>query len=275
MTQATKTNSTIKGLFAGFDIDDTSLELNPNFKPDGTKDGHRFVTLCGIDMPINDSFTPTGDTLVNLREAFGSTNPATGELWGRIWDRQCKDTGELTFEEHLRLQFEDVLRVLTLPQAIEFATRTLTPKKGFANFLKFLQENGVTPVFITNGVDLIAGPVIQHFFADVLPNAIIYANLLNGDQLTGLHGSVGVAKGVVVEEIGDVLFFFGDSGGGDGPGAKAVHDRGGHVFTLSFKGPSSLFALAGKSFKPGQWTHLDDYETAPAQIVAAVLANRA
>jgi hypothetical protein len=268
MTKATK----LVGPLAGFDIDDTSLELNPTFSADGEKDGRKFVILCGKEVFINDTFKPTGDTLVNLREAFGSTDPVSGQLWGRIWDNQCKNTGELTFEEHLRLQFEDVFRAISLEQAIEFAKRTLEPKKGFANFLKFLLANGITPVFITNGVDLIAQPVIMHFFADILPEPVIYANKLNGDQLTGLHGSVGVAKGEVVKEIGDVLFFFGDSGGGDGPGAQAVHDRGGHVFTLSFKTPSSLFAYASKNLTTGQWTHLEDYETVPARVVAQVLA---
>jgi hypothetical protein len=267
----------IDGTIAGFDIDDTSLEQNPNFTADGEKDGRQFVVLCGSEVFINDTFKPSGDTLVNLREAFGSTDPATGELWGRIWDNQCKLSGELTFEEHLRLQFEDVFRAISLEQAIEFAKLTLKPKKGFANFLKFLQSKGVTPVFITNGADLIAEPVIKHFFADVLnqlPQPTIYANKLIGDQLKGLHGSVGLAKGEVVKGLGDVLFFFGDSGGGDGPGAQAVHDAGGHVFTLGGKGPSSLFAFSSKNLNTGQWTHLNDYETVPAQTVAQVLASR-
>jgi phosphoserine phosphatase len=260
----------LDGVYSGHDIDDTSLEKNPDFAPDFHRDGHAFVVLCGAEVRINDTFVPTGDTLVNLREAFGSVNPETGELWGRIWDRQCKDTKELTFEEHLRLQFEDAFKRVSVEQAIEFAQRTLRPKKGFSEFLTSLQESGVTPIFITNGADLIAGPVMQHFFHDVLPAPVIHANKLVGDQLIGLHGSVGVAKDQVVRELGNVLFFFGDSRSGDGPGAKAVHDRGGHVFTLSGKGAGTLYSLADETFERNSWTHLDDYTNA-ASVVTSVL----
>ena len=260
-------------IFSGHDIDDTTLEHNPDFKPDFYRDGHAFVLLCGAEVQINDTFVPTGDTLVNLREAFGSTNTATGELWGRIWDRQCKETKELTFEEHLRLQFEDAFKRVSVAQAIEFAQRTLCPKKGSVEFFTALQESGVTPIFITNGADLIAGPVMKHFYHDVLPSPVIHANKLVGDQLIGLHGSVGVAKDKVVCDLGDVLFFFGDSRSGDGPGAKAVHDRGGHVFTLSGKGAGSLYSLANETFKQNSWTHLDDYLTASA-VITSVLSLR-
>lgn len=261
----------LTGIVSAHDIDDTSLEHNPDFKPDHVQDGHSFAVLCGQPVQLNDTFVPTGDTLVNLREAFGSANPETGELWGRIWDRQCKETKELTFEEHLRLQFEDVFRRITVAQAIEFAQKTLRPKLGFAQFLRDLQSLGVTPVFVTNGVDVIAGPVMKHFFGDIMPEPIIYANILVGDQLKGLSGSVGVAKNEVVDELGDVRFFFGDSGSGDGPGATAVHNRGGHVFTLTSKAKGSLYALAVAQYKAGQWTHLDNYVDVPTAVVKAAL----
>jgi hypothetical protein len=282
MTQATNiveparaidTIETAVAIFSGHDIDDTSLEENPDFKPDFLRDGHAFVILCGAEVQINDTFVPTGDTLVNLREAFGSVHPDTNELWGRIWDRQCKVTKELTFEEHIRLQFEDAFKRVSVAQAIEFAQRTLRPKKGFGAFLGFLQANGVTPIFITNGADLIAERVMKHFFSDVLPNPVIHANKLVGDQVLGLHGAVGVAKDQVVRELGNVLFFVGDSRSGDGPGAKAVHDRNGHVFSLSGKGTGSLYSLAVETFKNGSWTHLDDYVTAD-RIVTTVLTTR-
>lgn len=263
----------LDGKVAAFDIDDTSLEHNPDFKPDFTRDGHSFVVLCGKEVQLNDTFVPTGDTLVNLREAFGSADPASGELWGRIWDRQCKITKEVTFEEHLRLQFEDVFKRITVAQAIEFAQRTLRPKVGFAQFLRDLQDLQVTPVFITNGVDKIADEVMKHFFGDILPEPIIYANILVGDQLKGLSGSVGVAKNEVAEQLGDVICFFGDSRSGDGPGATMVHDRGGHVFTLTGKGQGSLYSLAVEKYDAARWTHLDDYVDVPIAVVRKQLGK--
>jgi hypothetical protein len=273
MQDTTNIDTVATAIYSGHDIDDTSLEKNTDFKPDFIRDGHAFVILCGSEVQLNDTFIASGDTLVNLREAFGSVHPETNELWGRIWDRQCKATKELTFEEHIRLQFEDAFKRVSVEQAIEFAQRTLRPKKGFSAFLVFLQASGVTPIFITNGADLIAEQVMKHFFGDVLPAPVIHANKLVGDQVLGLHGSVGVAKDQVVNELGNVLFFFGDSRSGDGPGAKAVHDRGGHVFSLSGKEAGSLYSLAVETFKNGSWTHLDDYVTAD-RVVTSVLTNR-
>jgi hypothetical protein len=258
---------------ATFDVDDTVLEANPDFHPDYTQAGVRYVLLGGMAEALNPEFVQTGDTLVNLREAFGSRDPNTGEPLGRLWDRQCKLTGKLTFEEHLRRQFEDVLGRISVEQAIEFACRVMRPKKNVIPFLQGLHERGIVPIFVTNGADAIALPVLMHFFGNTIANIRCYANVLQDGKFRGLHGKCGVAKGELVLRLHNVRFFFGDSHGGDGPGAQAVWEAGGHVFALGHDGPGSLHAYCQKYFGNERWTFLPDYSDALNIVDAYLLAE--
>jgi len=246
---------------AAADVDDTVLEANPDFSPDFVSGGVRYVFLKGRLVALNPEFRTTGDTLVNLREAFGSLQD-DGEPWGRLWDRQCKLTGVLTFERHLELQFLDALQRITIEEAIEFAARTMRPMKGSIEFLGGLKARSITTAFVTNGADAIAGPVLKQFFGSVLDDIPVYANVLRDGIFHGLHGSVGVAKGEVVQSLGNVRFFLGDSKGGDGPGAQAVWDAGGYVFALGHNGPSSLQDYCRNHFGSERWCHLGDYTNA-------------
>jgi hypothetical protein len=244
----------LPGTVAAADVDDTCLEARPDWQPDQTVDDVSFVVLCGQLVALNPGFKPCGDTLVNLREAFGSYNES-GELWGRIWDRNCKD----------------VLKRLTIEQCVEFAIKTMRPMNGFVNFLADIR-NRLTFVFVTNGADAIARPVLNHFFGSVLGEVIVHANLLQNGVFRGLHGDVGVAKGEVVLSLGDVQFFFGDSRGGDGPGAKAVWESGGHVFALGHDGESSLADYCRNHFGNRRWSYLEDYQHGATAIVLRHLA---
>jgi hypothetical protein len=263
----------LAGTVAGLDVDDTCLEENPDWQPDQIIDDVSYVTLRGTPVALNPEFKPCGDTLINLRRAFGSyRDRTTGELWGQYWDYQCKVTGDLTFEEHLKLQFEDVLKRITLEQAIEFVIRTTRPKKGFPEFLTSTKDL-LTFAFITNGADAIALPVLTHFFGNVLDELHVYANYLEDGAFMGRHGSIGIAKGEVALSLGDVLFFFGDSKGGDGPGAEAVHRSGGWIFTLGHDGESSLADYCRENFGDQRWCHLEDYRDA-VPIVLQLLAQK-
>jgi hypothetical protein len=255
-----KNNPAIK---AAADVDDTVLEKNPNFGPDFLEGGIAYVELQGRPIALNPGFVPTGDTLVNLREAFGTLQD-NGEPWGRFWDHQCKRTREISFEHHLKLQFEDVLQSITIEEAIEFAIRTMQPMCCSAEFFAGLQERNISVAFVTNGADIIAGPVLKHFFGSVLDGFTLHANYLRRDGIfLGANGSVGVAKDLVVKSLGNVQFFLGDSKGGDGPGAQAVYDRGGFVFAFGHNG---LSAYCQDHFQPDRWCHLENYTGALAIV---------
>jgi len=268
---------------AGSDVDDTCMYAMPNWRPDQTHDGVDYMLLCGELVPLNKGFKPCGDTLVNLRRAFGSHREEDGQLWGQIWDQRCKNPAtpkdRLTFERHLKLQFEDIVgrrpparhqiggHRLTIEQAVEFAIKTMMPMPGFVDFLANTHDK-LDFVFITNGADAIAQPVLNHFFGSVLGGKVnVVANLLENGVFRGLHGDVGVAKGEVVLSLENVQFFFGDSKGGDGPGAKAVWDDGGHVFAFGHDGESSLADYCSSHFGSTRWSYLDDYHTATAIVL--------
>jgi hypothetical protein len=255
----------LPGIVGAADVDDTCLEANPDWRPDQSVDDNHFVMLCGKLVALNKGFKPTGDTLINLRNAFGSYRTPE-QLWGAHWDYQCKVTHELTFEAHLKLQFEDVLQRITVEQAVEFAIKTMRPMRGFMTFLADIRDRLSFFVFVTNGADAIAQPVLNHFFGSILGNVIVHANLLQNGVFRGLHGDVGVAKGEVILSLGDVQFFWGDSKGGDGPGAEAVWRAGGHVFALGHDGDSSLADYCRSHFGDERWTYLDHYEGAAAIV---------
>jgi hypothetical protein len=254
------------------DVDGTVFESNSAFRPDEVRYGVRYVALDGVLVPLNPLFETTDDTLINLGDAFGSRQPGSVEPMRRLWDRQCKFPSEfpreqrLTFERHLKLQFEDVLSHISLKQAIEFAIRTLQPKKGILNFFR-LFRTALQFAFITNGGDAITDAVLQHFFGQVLDNAfLVYANRLTDGIFEGLHGDVGVAKDRVVLELENVACFAGDSKYGDGPGAQAVWNAGGYVFCLGDDGPNSLTDYCRHHFGSVRWFPIKDY----AAIIAIV-----
>jgi FMN phosphatase YigB (HAD superfamily) len=250
------------GMKSAADVDDTVLEMNPDFQPNFTREGVQYVYLCGKAVALNPGFAPSGDICVNLREAVGTLDTQTKEPLGRAWDHQCKVTRELTFEEHLRLQFEDVLAHISVEQAVELAIRTVRPKAGVIEFLKGLRQRDINMVFITNGADAISGPVLRHYFEKTLGKIYLVANKLRDGKFSGLHGIVGVAKGEVVLRLGNVRFFFGDSHGGDGPGAQAVWEAGGYVFAVGHDGEKSLFEYCRQNFGDERWRYLPDYEEA-------------
>src|SRR5277367_465066 len=171
---------------AAADVDDTVLEANLDFRPDFINQGIPHVYLCGKAVPLNPGFIPTGDICVNLREAVGTLDTFTREPLGRLWDRECKQLKRITFEEHLKLQFEDVLQHVTVEQAVQLAIKTVRPKQGVLKFLKGLRERNVTMVFITNGADAISGPVLRHYFEKVLGEIHLVANILNDGKFHGL-----------------------------------------------------------------------------------------
>jgi FMN phosphatase YigB (HAD superfamily) len=247
---------------AAADVDDTVLEADLDFRPDFTREGISYVYLRGVAVPLNPGFIPTGDICVNLREAVGTLDRITREPLGRVWDRECKIEKRLTFEEHLRLQFEDVLQRITVEQAIDLAIKTVRPKQGVIGFMKGLREREITMVFITNGADAISAGVLRHYFGKVLGQIHLVANVLRDGKFHGLHGEVGVAKGEVVLRLGNVKFFLGDSHGGDGPGAQAVWNAGGYVFAVGHDGESSLFEYCRENFENERWTFLTDYDDA-------------
>jgi FMN phosphatase YigB (HAD superfamily) len=256
----------LDSITAVFDIDDTVFDPNEDFEPDYINDGTSYVILDGTPVQLNPLFRkPTGDNIVNAREAFGPLDE-NGTPLGRRWDRLCKVDGKMSFEEHLKRQIEEVLERITLEQWIEFCIKTLVPKRGVLQFMSGLRERGVAVVFVTNGADTIATAVLRHFFDAVLEKLIVYANLLRNGVFSGAHGSVGIAKGEVVLSLGRVQFFFGDSKGGDGPGAKAVWDAGGFVFSLGHDGSSSLMDYCRHHFGDTRWQHLNDYTEAEATV---------
>lgn len=240
---------------ATFDIDGTILDRNPNFR--FPPDGH--LILDGQMVKINPTFVPTDDTLVNLREAVGSINPATGFPVGRDHDYQCRVMHEISFAEHLRLQFEDVLDHISVDQCIELAALTMVPKPGARTLMRKLTRHNVVPVFATNGADLIAHSVLCRFFGDILGTPSLVANKIVDGKFRELHGENGLDKDIVVRNLGNVVLFAGDSGRGDGPGAKATAELGGHVLAVGHQGPGSLYHYCQKNLPVGTWSALTSY----------------
>ncbi len=240
---------------AAYDVDDTVLDPRHEFcAPSGS------LVLAGKSIRINPTFKPTGDTIINLREAVGSINPATGLPWGRDWDYQCKVTRELSFEQHLQLQYEDVLDRLTIAQAIELAVLTMRPKPGARSLMrKLLQWHKIESVFVTNGADLIAAGVLTHFFGDILGAPKIIANrIVNGRKFEALHGADGLEKHTVIRELKEVVLFAGDSARGDGLAALETVKMGGKVIAVGrgHECEGSLAHFCKNQLHPRSWSYV-------------------